>query len=139
MQQLREGYGSENLEWGVYPVGLEFDAGGSCGEASIAPAAVAADVARGNYYKRNMEQRGNNNPYLYEAVPERLRYAYGTGCMNADCKCQNCQGSCMCGGGAKRGGGAGFVRRVTGMSFHTVLLIILVVLGALYLKKKFMR
>jgi len=139
MQQLREGYGSENLEWGVYPVGLEFDAGGSCDEASIAPAAVAADVARGVYYKRNMEQRANNNPYLYEAVPQRLRYAYGTGCMNPDCKCQNCQGSCMC-GGAKRG--AGFMpamREMTGMSFHTVLLIILVVLGALYLKKKFMR
>jgi len=136
MQQLREGYGAENLEWGVYPVGLEFDAGGSCDEACIAPAAVAADVARGNYYKRNMEQRGNNNPYLYETVPQRLRYAYGTGCMNPDCKCQNCQGSCMCGAAAAQPMFLPSMRG--GMSLHTVLLIILIVLVALYLKKKFM-
>jgi hypothetical protein len=89
---------TEQLNWGIYPQGLEYDAGGetACGEEGIAPKVIAADAERAAYAKRNMEERGGNNAYLYETTPKRLRYAYGVGCMNPECKCHNCQGSCSC-------------------------------------------
>jgi hypothetical protein len=117
-------------------MGLEFDSGGNCDEACIAPAATAEAVERANHYKRNMEERGNNNPYLYETVPQRLRYAYGAGCMNPDCKCVNCQGSCLCDPNKKK------MMRLPNLkkpiSWHLVLLVIVIVLVALYLKKKYL-
>lgn len=91
-----EHYGPVELNWGVYPEGLEYDAGGVWGEECIAPNVLAADAERAAHYKRNMEQRGSNNAYLYETSPERLRYAYGAGCMNPNCKCHNCHNSCYC-------------------------------------------
>lgn len=88
------------MEWGVYPEGLEYDAGGATttgwGEQVIDPVMVARDAQRAAHYKRNMEQRGSNNAYLYETEPRRLRYAYGVGCMNPNCQSHNCHGDQFC-------------------------------------------
>ncbi len=95
-KEQMEHYGPVELDWGVYPEGLQNDAGGFWGEECIAPKVLAEDAERAAYYKRNMEQRGGNNAYLYEVNPRRLRYAYGAGCMNPNCHCHKCQGPCFC-------------------------------------------
>lgn len=93
--QKKENYGDVKLDWGVYPMGLEYDGGGCAGDEG-APLADSANAARAANAQRNIEQRGTNNAFQYEACPERLRYAVGTGCMNPMCKCPNCQGDCKC-------------------------------------------
>ena len=93
--QKRENYGAVLLDWGSYPLGEQQDMGG-CPADHPAEAASPDDLARVAHYKRNMEQRAGNNPYQFEACPERLRYEVGTGCMNPGCMCHNCQGDCKC-------------------------------------------
>lgn len=96
----KEQYGPVRLDWGVYPLGSHQDMGG-CPDGGIADGPTPDELARVAYAKRNMEQRGGNNPYQFEACPERLRYEVGTGCMNPGCMCHNCQGDCKC---TKQGG-----------------------------------
>lgn len=94
-QQKREHYGAVRLDWGTYPLGTHHDAGG-CPVDQPAELARPDELARVAHYKRNMEQRGGNNPYQFEGCPERLRYEVGTGCMNPACMCRNCHGDCKC-------------------------------------------
>lgn len=96
----KEQYGPVRLDWGVYPMGEQYDMGGchagagDGGDMMHGPS--HEEEARVAHYKHNMEQRGGNNPYQFEACPERLRYEVGTGCMNPGCMCHNCQGDCKC-------------------------------------------
>lgn len=91
----KEQYGPVRLDWGVSPLGEHHDMGG-CPATGAPEGPTAHEVARVAHYKRNMEQRGGNNPYEFEKCPERLRYEVGTGCMNPGCMCHNCQGDCKC-------------------------------------------
>lgn len=102
----KEQYGNVDLDWGVYPMGLQYDDGGCSGD-SYAPPADSGTANRAAMSLRNMQQRGSNNAYQYEDVPERLQYAVGTGCMNSMCKCPNCQGDCKCMRGMMKQGFAG--------------------------------
>lgn len=98
---LKEKYGPVRLDWGMMPIAASNDLGGCPSGVADAPTADAQDHARVAHYKRNMEQRGGNNPYQFEQCPERLRYEVGTGCMNPGCMCKNCHGDCKC---TKQGG-----------------------------------
>jgi len=100
MSCKREAYGPVRLDWGVYPLGEQYDDGG-CPAGGRIDRPSASQRARVAHYKHNMEQRGGNNPYEFEACPQRLRYEVGTGCMNPGCMCHNCQGDCKC---TKQGG-----------------------------------
>ena len=92
----KEQYGPDRLDWGVFPISEHHDAGGCPADGGELGTPAEGDVARVAHYKRNMEQRGGNNPYQFEECPDRLRYEVGTGCMNPGCMCHNCQGDCKC-------------------------------------------
>lgn len=91
----KEEYGDVKLDWGVYPIGLQYDDGGCEGDDG-APLADGQSIDRAMASKRNTQQRGGNNAYKFESTPVPLQYAIGTGCMNPMCKCPNCQGDCKC-------------------------------------------
>ena len=100
MSCKREQYGPIRMDWGVYPLGEQHDDGGCPAEGKF-DQVTASQRARVAQSKHNMEMRGGNNPYEFEACPKRLRYEVGTGCMNPGCMCHNCQGDCKC---TKQGG-----------------------------------
>lgn len=125
-----------NIEWGNYPIGIEHDDGGFFDEAAIAPEAVAEEKARGAYYRRLVEQRGTNNAYLYEREPERLRYAYGAGCMNNACKAKDCHYDQYC-EKATDENVMTVMPTAPKFSFRNVLMFVLFAVLAGYLYKKF--
>ena len=103
----KEQYGQVRLDWGSAPMDESHDMGG-CPATGIPEGPTPEEVARVSHYKKNMEQRGGNNPYEFENCPSRLRYEVGTGCMNPQCMCHNCQGDCKCNKGLTEG----FIGRV---------------------------
>lgn len=97
-RDIKETYGDPHLHPGIYEDHTVYNENGCMYEPRVGDASCD-DHARADERQRLMEQRAGNNPYVYEEIPmyAKTGYTTGTGCMNPDCECLNCQGMCMCG------------------------------------------
>ncbi len=133
-RELKEGYGDPHLHHGYYEDSSDYNTGGCNFEPHTGPA-TCDDIARANERKTNMEQRAGNNPFVFEEIPKFAHQGFvvGTGCMNPECHCKNCQGDCLC---QQDGMVQGLLSYVPAFTVNNALNLVLLVLIAMFIYKR---